>query len=231
MSPSRLSLFAFALAWIATAPAHAAAPPSYSKQIRPFFSRYCLECHNAKEDQGGLNLESYAALLEGGKHGAVFVAGKADASRMVRMVERKIKPFMPPKRASRRPTPGEASLLRDWIDAGAKDDGGKFIVVLPDIKPRRIVAAPVAALAYRPDGKLIAAAGWREVELIDPKTGEIVGKLSGQTGDVTALAFSRDGLQLAVASWFPWLDWRDTPLQDRRRRAAGRPARTNHRGS
>ena len=70
----------------------AADPPSYSKQIRPFFSRYCLECHNAKDDQGGLNLESYAALLEGGQHGPVLVAGKADASRMVGMVEGKLKP-------------------------------------------------------------------------------------------------------------------------------------------
>ena len=180
-----------------------AEPPSYSKQIRPFFSRYCLECHNAKEGEGGLNLESYAAMLEGGKHGPVFVAGKADASRIVGMVEGKVKPFMPPKKASRRPSPEEVAVIRAWIDAGAKDDGGAAVIVLPDIKPRAIVAAPVAALAYRPDGKLLAASGWREVELIDPTTGDVVGKLPGQTGDVTALAFSRDGLRLAVASGSP----------------------------
>ena len=139
-------------------------------------------------------------MLEGGKHGPVFVAGKADASRIVGMVEGKVKPFMPPKKASRRPTPEEAALLRSWIDAGAKDDGGATVVVLPEIKPRTVVAAPVAALAYRPDGKLFAASGWREVELIDPNTGDVVGKLPGLTGEVTALAFSRDGTQLAVAS-------------------------------
>ncbi len=199
----RTSLSAFSLVLLSAASLPAAEPPSYSKQIRPFFSRYCLECHNAKEDKGGLNLESYAALLEGGKHGAVFVAGKADASRIVGMVEGKVKPFMPPKKASRRPSPEEAAILRAWIDAGAKDDGGATVVVLPEIKPRAIVAAPVAALAYRPDGKLLVASGWREVELIDPNTGDVVGKLPGQTGDVTALSFSRGGTQLAVASGSP----------------------------
>jgi WD40 repeat protein len=200
---SNLGMPALLVLLLASAPASAAETPSYSKQIRPFFSRYCLECHSAKEGEGGLNLESYAAMLEGGKHGPVFVAGKADESRIVGMVEGKIKPFMPPKKASRRPSPEEAAVLRAWITAGAKDDGGAAVVVLPEIKPRVIVAAPVAALTYRPDGKLLAASGWREVELIDPNTGDVVGKLSGQTGDVTALAFSRDGLQLAVASGSP----------------------------
>ena len=39
--------------------------------------------------------------------------------------------------------------------------------------------------------------------LIDPATGDVAGKLPGQAGDVTALAFSRDGLQLAVAAGSP----------------------------
>ncbi len=200
-----LSLPVLAILVTASA-ASAAEPPSYSKQIRPFFSRYCLECHNAKDDQGGLDLESYATMMEGGQHGPVLVAGKADASRIVGMVEGKLKPHMPPKKATRRPTPEETVVLRAWIDAGAKDDGGALRIVLPEIKPRKTAAAPVAALAYRPDGKLLAAAGYREVLLIDPATGDVVGKLPGQVGDVTALAFSRDGLQLAVASGSPGTD-------------------------
>ncbi len=144
--------------------------------------------------------------MEGGQHGPVLVAGKADASRIVGQVEGKRKPTMPPKKATRRPTPEEAAVLRAWIDGGAKDDGGSTVIALPDIKARAHVAAPVAALAYRPDGKLLAAAGYREVLLIDPTSGDVVGKLPAQTGDVTALAFSRDGLRLAVASGSPGAD-------------------------
>ena len=116
---------------LTAAPAALAAdPPSYSKQVRPFLTRYCSECHNAKEPQGGLNLESYASLMEGGQHGPVLVAGKADDSRIVGQVEGKRKPTMPPKKASRRPTPEEAVVLRAWVDAGARDDGGSTVIAI-----------------------------------------------------------------------------------------------------
>src|SRR5713101_2883887 len=59
---------------------------------------------------------------------------------------------------------------------------------------------PVAALAYRTDGKFLAAGGQGEVFVIDVATGDIAAKLTGQTAKVTALAFSRDGSRLAVAS-------------------------------
>ncbi|HEY1859302.1 MAG TPA: hypothetical protein VGG61_03055, partial [Gemmataceae bacterium] len=61
-------------------------------------------------------------------------------------------------------------------------------------------SAPIAALAYRFDGKLLAAGGHGEVNLIDVATGDVVGKLPGQTAKVTALAFNRDGSRLAVTS-------------------------------
>jgi DNA-binding beta-propeller fold protein YncE len=61
---------------------------------------------------------------------------------------------------------------------------------------------PVTALAYRPDGQLLAAGTRGVVHLIDPAKGEAVGDLAGQTGRVTALAFSRSGW-LAVASGEP----------------------------
>jgi WD40 repeat protein len=193
----RLSLFA---ALLLTAGLPAAEPPSYSRQVRSFFARYCVECHNAKEEKGGLNLETYAAILAGGDHGPVLTPGKAAESRIVRMVEGTSKPSMPPKKA-RQPGPGEAVVLRSWIDAGAKDDGAAALkVTLPPIQPRLPARAPVAALAYRPDDKLLAAGGRNEVYLIDPATGEVTGGLPGQSGKVTALAFARDGGRLAVAS-------------------------------
>jgi WD40 repeat protein len=62
---------------------------------------------------------------------------------------------------------------------------------------------PVAALAFHPDGKLLAAGSYGKVSLIDPSKGEVVGTLAGQTQRVTALAFSKDGKRLAVASGDP----------------------------
>jgi WD40 repeat protein len=68
------------------------------------------------------------------------------------------------------------------------------------------LAAPppaVSALAYHPNGKFLAAGLHGEVAIVDSIKGEVVARLGGQTGRVTAIAFSRDGMRLAVASGEP----------------------------
>ncbi|HEV3256974.1 MAG TPA: c-type cytochrome domain-containing protein, partial [Gemmataceae bacterium] len=173
-------------------------PPSYAKHIKPFFARYCLECHNSDKLKGELNLETYKSLEAGGKKGAEFAPGKPNQSRMVLMVEGKRK-RMPPKTA-KQPMPDEVKLLRAWVAAGAKDDAATLTIKIPDIKPRVPAVAPVAALAYDPNGKILAAGGYKTVTLIDVATGDVNGTLPGQSGATTALDFSRDGRYLAVAS-------------------------------
>jgi mono/diheme cytochrome c family protein len=103
MTHFRVLFFPVVLLGFASAPL-VAAPTSYATQIRPFFTRYCLECHNSEEAKGGLNLETYKSLREGGEKGAVLTSGKAEASRIVRLVEHKDKPFMPPKK-TKQPRP------------------------------------------------------------------------------------------------------------------------------
>lgn len=68
--------------------------------------------------------------------------------------------------------------------------------------PATAAPPPVTALAYRPDGKLLAAGTRGVVHLIDPDKEEVVADLPGQTGRVTAAAFSRSGV-LAVAGGEP----------------------------
>ena len=63
-------------------------------------------------------------------------------------------------------------------------------------------APPVTALAYRADGKLLAAGTRDRVTLTDPATGDATRSLAGQDGRVTALAFAPTG-SLAVASGAP----------------------------
>lgn len=60
-----------------------------------------------------------------------------------------------------------------------------------------LAASPVSAVAYRPDGKLLAAGTRGAVALIDPAKGDVVADLSGLPGRVTALAFSADRLAVA----------------------------------
>src|SRR5262249_17377748 len=127
-------------------------PPSYAKQVRPFLAKYCLECHNASQAKGELVLETFKAMQDGGKSGPGVVPGKPDESPLVLLAEGKQKPAMPPKDA-KQPKRDEVAVLRAWVAAGAKDDLATVAATVPNIKPRVPTAAPVSALAYRPDGK------------------------------------------------------------------------------
>lgn len=104
-------------------------------------------------------LDSYDALLRGGEHGAVITPGKADDSRLVRMLTGAAKPVMPPD-DSERPSADEIALLKQWIDAGAKGPTGAVpdptVLVVPKIAPKANVTPAISALAASVDGKLLA---------------------------------------------------------------------------
>jgi WD40 repeat protein len=203
MTVSRKAILAVMLS-LGTATGLRAQTPSasFARDVKPLFARYCVECHNPDKLRGGLNLESFKTLEQGGENGSVFVAGKPDESRIVLQVEGKAKPKMPPQKA-KQPQPEELKVLRAWIAAGAKDDSTAVKIALPSIKPRVPSAAPITALAYHPNGKLLAVGGYKKVLLIDLSSGDVVVNLAGQIGKVTALAFSPDGQHLAAASGAP----------------------------
>ena len=176
------SLFAIL---VATSSAMAQTVPSYSKQIRPFLTKYCLECHNAKTAKGTLSLDTYKALMDGADAGPVVVAGQPDKSKLVLLPEHKAKPPMPPAKAKFQPTKDEVALLRAWVAAGAKDDGVDIKVVLPAIKPKLDVLPPVTALAYL--GKQMYFARKKTVSFIDFAEGATVKKELTMSTDVTAI--------------------------------------------
>jgi Planctomycete cytochrome C/WD domain, G-beta repeat len=189
---------AFLLVLLAALPVGAQAP-SYSRQVQPFFTRYCVECHNGKEAEGELSLDSYKALLAGGDKGAAIEAGKPDASLLVRLLEGKAKPKMPPAKA-KQPTAAEVAVVRAWVLDGAKDDGAAKVVRLAAIAPKTRVGTPVSAMACSPDGKTLAVSGRGEVLLVDADTGATRARLSAGRDRVSAIAFDAGGTVLAVAA-------------------------------
>ncbi len=97
---------------------------SYKKDIAPIFQRYCLPCHT--EDQmnpSELYLDSYAGLMQGGKHGSPITAGKPDSSLIIKKLSPQ-PPFgdrMPYK--AKKPVPDDTvSILKQWIAQGAKEN-------------------------------------------------------------------------------------------------------------
>ena len=71
--------------------------PDFVKQIAPIFQKYCTGCHNAKDREGKLNLESFAELQKGSESGVVLLAGQADSSRLIRVLTGAAEPAMPPE--------------------------------------------------------------------------------------------------------------------------------------
>src|SRR5690349_9767990 len=102
------------------------APVDYATRIAPLLTKYCAGCHNGKEHEGKLSLESFADLQKGGEHGVAVLPGQADSSRLIRVLTGAAEPKMPPE-GEKAPTAEEIALLKAWINAGAKGPDGAEI--------------------------------------------------------------------------------------------------------
>lgn len=188
--------------------------PTYGRDAAPLFKKHCMPCHDRANQTAGLNLETYEGLMKGAKSGPVIVAGKSGESRLVLLVEGKQKPKMPPD--GKGPSKQELARLKAWIDLGAKPDTGTkpegatrrsspgpMVAGSPEPKPRVPVRGQIAAVAFSPDGTLLAAGGYREVILLDATRGSLIARLLGPVGAVTGVAFSPDGKWLAASGGAP----------------------------
>jgi hypothetical protein len=183
---------------------------SFYRDIRPVLRRSCQGCHQPSKGDGKLVVTSFQALKAGGRHGAAFEPGKAAESLLLRSLTGEKKPQMP----KGKPPLSEVQidLFRRWINEGAADD-------TPD-SARQAAAAPAAyplppvisALAFSPDGSLLAVAGCHEVVLHrgegpggadDPLGSAPLKRLPLASQRIECLVFSPDGRLLAAAGGSP----------------------------
>lgn len=195
----------FQILWLCLAVRTYAAPPlSYSRNILPLLRKECVGCHGGANPASGYSMETREHLLKGGRHGAAIVPGNGAQSSLVRYLTGELQPKMPPGGAIDRET---IARLRRWIDAGAKVDA----LTSPTLKsvPASHLAsaaslpAPITALAFSPDGKWLAAGGYRVIRLLDAASGRTERVISGLIDQVQALAWSGDGRTLAAAGGIP----------------------------
>ena len=86
-------------------------------KVRPLLEARCFECHasSSKEVKGGLLLDSFDAILQGGESGPAVVPKKPDESLLIEAV--RYEGFeMPPR--SKLPA-GEIAILEKWVALGA----------------------------------------------------------------------------------------------------------------
>jgi WD40 repeat protein/mono/diheme cytochrome c family protein len=203
---SLTTLVVFSLAAIARADAPKSAPTYVD--VHAIFAKNCLSCHDAKEAEGELVLESHESLLKGGDSGKAIVPARSDESLLVKLIEQTKKPYMPPPKKGKKLTDEEIKTIRAWIDAGAlageKGSAAPLkTVVLPKIAPRTQSPASINALAAFASKNIYAAGLPGVVELRSFETRLTLKRLEGHKGNVNDLAFSANGSVLAAAAGEP----------------------------
>ena len=135
-----------------------APPPEVTQHdVIPILLRRCTVCHGLRQQEGGLDLRTRAAMLKGGKSGPAIVPGKPEES----LILKKIRDGeMPPRRrlveVSVKPIEAaEIDLLARWIDGGAPEVADRAGRRDDDARPAghrqgpRLLGLPAAAAGRR----------------------------------------------------------------------------------
>jgi len=104
---------------VAKLPSPAAKQVEFVRDVKPIFDAACVKCHGKGKDKGGFSLETRDAFTKGGDSGAPVVAGKSAESLLIELVAGFDPDNVMPKKGSKL-KPEQISLLRAWIDQGAK---------------------------------------------------------------------------------------------------------------
>ena len=98
-------------------------PINFTDHIRPIMERSCWNCHGEAAQLSDLDLSSREGALEGGAKGPAIVPGRAEDSRLFRMVAGLDQPSMP--MSGDLLSDAELTAVRTWIDEGAHWDAGE----------------------------------------------------------------------------------------------------------
>ena len=203
--PSRRRV-ALVVAALVTSQCHAAAP-SYERDITPILRTYCSGCHNNRDREGELSVETFASLRKGGaESGDPVVPGDSAASIMIQRILSKEGDHMPPDDEPQVPA-ADRAVLEAWIAAGAPapavDASLLQSLVVPKLPPH-VGAMPVTAAAVTPDGGRIAVVRGRGLMVVPASAGGAAVP-PGQMAAIdlpwkaNAVHFSPDGKAFVVA--------------------------------
>ena len=103
-----------------------AAALDFERDVASLIAKHCLECHNARDAKGDLNLTSRAGLQKGGESGQAITAGDPASSYLIERIEAGEMP--PAIRGEARKLPAvEIAKLRQWVAAGAAWPEGRTL--------------------------------------------------------------------------------------------------------
>ena len=63
--------------------------PDFNSQIAPLLTKYCVACHNADDAEGGLNLESFQAMMKGTLYAFLLISLSLQLFRSITFIDTK----------------------------------------------------------------------------------------------------------------------------------------------
>ena len=132
----------------------------FASEILPIFRKNCLACHNSKDADADLNLETPLSIGVGGESGAMVIPGSAEKSQLMFHIRQSKKPYMPPRRnkvGANSLTPYQLGLISLWINQGAKGEV-KNVVEKFNWQPVPLSMAPIYSTTSQTMGNSLLAA-------------------------------------------------------------------------
>lgn len=192
--------------------AEASAPVSFAHDVAPILVKQCQSCHGPDKAKSQYRLDSFARLSTPGKsRAAPIVAGSPEKSELYRLISTTDEDDRMPQKADALPA-AQVELIKRWIEQGAKFDspdpaaplasiaGGRAYPDPPAVYSRPV---PITAIAFSPDGKELAAGGYREITFWNAQDGKLIHRIKGLPERIWGLAYSPDGKKIAVAAGEP----------------------------
>lgn len=135
-------------------PSAASSTSFFTVRVEPVFAGHCNNCHGRAKQRSRLRLDSYEAVMRGGKHGAVVKAGNAQGSELFHRVTLSVGDDKVMPAEGKKPlSADEIKILQLWIVAGTsptlaveaiKDAPASATPVVADVTFEEIDAAAVA---------------------------------------------------------------------------------------
>jgi hypothetical protein len=99
---------------------------SFSQDVKPVLDKNCSQCHLAGgqgEVASGFDMSSYEGLMKGAQFGQMIIAGDAQGSNMLVLMEGRADPSISmPHGEQKSVSKEDIQTVRLWIEQGAKNN-------------------------------------------------------------------------------------------------------------
>ena len=99
---------------------------SFSEEVQPILAQNCLECHQvggSGMEASEFSMESYEDLMKGTKFGPMIIAGDAEGSNLLVLMEGRADPSISMPHGEQEPiSKQDIQTIRLWINQGANNN-------------------------------------------------------------------------------------------------------------